>query len=136
MILKVVQCEQALWFISKYFANRPSSIVVFSSGDNSLGLAVKTEGASLVKTCLFDDQLKTMAADPADSTSQPSKRQEVTPMEVSSNPPPTDVFKVQTLFVITKGVIHKTCIYIYYNMFISVSLLSHLQILWPRCSRR
>ncbi|KAM4618977.1 nuclear factor of activated T-cells 5a [Polymixia lowei] len=60
------------------------------SVDKSLGLAIKTEGASLVKTCLFDDQIKSMTSDPADATGPPSKRQEVTPMEVSSNPPPTD----------------------------------------------
>ncbi|XP_056137857.1 nuclear factor of activated T-cells 5a [Lampris incognitus] len=63
------------------------------SAANSLGLTVKTEGASLVKTCLFEGQIKSIASDSLDSSGQPSKPQEVTPMEVSSNPPPADVFK-------------------------------------------
>uniref|UniRef100_A0A667XWZ4 Nuclear factor of activated T-cells 5 n=1 Tax=Myripristis murdjan TaxID=586833 RepID=A0A667XWZ4_9TELE len=63
------------------------------SADNSLHLGVKTEGSSLVKTCLFDGQIKSMTSEASDSSGQPSKRQEVMPMEVSSNTPPTEVFK-------------------------------------------
>ncbi|XP_071357706.1 nuclear factor of activated T-cells 5a isoform X1 [Trachinotus anak] len=63
------------------------------SADNSNVRTVKTEGPSLVKTCIFDGQLKSMSSERTDCSGQPSKRQEDTPMEVSSNPPPTDVFK-------------------------------------------
>uniref|UniRef100_A0A3B5AYN6 Nuclear factor of activated T-cells 5 n=1 Tax=Stegastes partitus TaxID=144197 RepID=A0A3B5AYN6_9TELE len=63
------------------------------SADNSNVRTVKTEGPSLVKTCIFDDQIKSMSSERTDCAGQPSKRQEDTPMEVSSNPPPTDVFK-------------------------------------------
>ncbi|XP_067445593.1 nuclear factor of activated T-cells 5a isoform X2 [Thunnus thynnus] len=66
------------------------------SADNSNVRTVKTEGPSLVKTCIFDGQIKSMSSDQTDCSSQPSKRQEDTPMEVSSNPPAADVFK-QTL---------------------------------------
>ncbi|KAG7217417.1 hypothetical protein INR49_021584 [Caranx melampygus] len=61
--------------------------------DNSNVRTIKTEGPSLVKTCIFDGQMKSMSSERTDCSSQPSKRQEDTPMEVSSNPPPTDVFK-------------------------------------------
>ncbi|GLD60294.1 nuclear factor of activated T-cells 5-like protein [Lates japonicus] len=63
------------------------------SADNSNVRTVKTEGPSLVKTCIFDGQMKSMSSERTDCSGQPSKRQEDTPMEVSSNPPPTDVFK-------------------------------------------
>ncbi|XP_067445594.1 nuclear factor of activated T-cells 5a isoform X3 [Thunnus thynnus] len=63
------------------------------SADNSNVRTVKTEGPSLVKTCIFDGQIKSMSSDQTDCSSQPSKRQEDTPMEVSSNPPAADVFK-------------------------------------------
>ncbi|TMS05256.1 Nuclear factor of activated T-cells 5 [Larimichthys crocea] len=63
------------------------------SADNSNVRTVKTEGPSLVKTCIFDGQIKSLSSERTDCSSQPSKRQEDTPMEVSSNPPATDVFK-------------------------------------------
>ncbi|XP_058502511.1 nuclear factor of activated T-cells 5a isoform X2 [Solea solea] len=62
------------------------------SADDSNVQTVKTEGPSLVKTCLFDGQMKSMSAERTDCSGQPSK-QEDTPMEVSSNPAPTGVFK-------------------------------------------
>ncbi|XP_029008552.1 nuclear factor of activated T-cells 5a isoform X2 [Betta splendens] len=62
------------------------------SGDNSNIQTVKTEGSSLVEACLFDGQMKSMSAERTECSAQSSK-QEDTPMEVSSNPPPTDVFK-------------------------------------------
>ncbi|XP_054885670.1 nuclear factor of activated T-cells 5a isoform X1 [Poeciliopsis prolifica] len=61
--------------------------------DNSSGQTVKTEGTSLVNTCIFDGQIKSVSSEQSDCSGQPSKRQEDTPMEVSSNPQPTDVFK-------------------------------------------
>lgn len=60
------------------------------SADNSNVLTVKTEGMSLVKTCLFDSPIKSEQTEGSDQT---SRRQEDTPMEVSSNPPSTEVFK-------------------------------------------
>ncbi|KAM7396577.1 hypothetical protein PAMP_019610 [Pampus punctatissimus] len=66
------------------------------TADNSNVRTVKTEGPSLVKTCIYDGQIKSMSTDQTDCPGQPSKRQEDTPMEVSSNPPPTDVFKPST----------------------------------------
>uniref|UniRef100_A0A8C6S981 Nuclear factor of activated T cells 5a n=1 Tax=Neogobius melanostomus TaxID=47308 RepID=A0A8C6S981_9GOBI len=60
------------------------------SVDNS-AQAVKAEGASLVKTCIFDEQI--MSSEQTDG-SGPMSKQEVTPMEVSSHPP-TDMFKVR-----------------------------------------
>ncbi|KAM4553277.1 nuclear factor of activated T-cells 5a isoform 2-T2 [Fundulus diaphanus] len=61
--------------------------------DDSNGQTVKTEGTSLVNTCIFDGQIKSVSSEQSDRSGQPSKRQEDTPMEVSSNPQPTDVFK-------------------------------------------
>uniref|UniRef100_A0A3Q2PYD1 Nuclear factor of activated T-cells 5 n=1 Tax=Fundulus heteroclitus TaxID=8078 RepID=A0A3Q2PYD1_FUNHE len=61
--------------------------------DDSNGQTVKTEGTSLVNTCIFDGQIKSVSSEQSDCSGQPSKRQEDTPMEVSSNPQPTDVFK-------------------------------------------
>uniref|UniRef100_A0A3Q3IUF5 Nuclear factor of activated T-cells 5 n=1 Tax=Monopterus albus TaxID=43700 RepID=A0A3Q3IUF5_MONAL len=55
--------------------------------------SVKTEGPSLATTCIFDGQMKSMSSERTDCSGQSSKRQEDTPMEVSSNAPPTDVFK-------------------------------------------
>uniref|UniRef100_A0A3Q3LL82 Nuclear factor of activated T-cells 5 n=1 Tax=Mastacembelus armatus TaxID=205130 RepID=A0A3Q3LL82_9TELE len=63
------------------------------SADSSNVQTVKTEGTSLVKTCIFEGQMKSMSSEQDDCSSQSSKRQEDTPMEVSSNPPSTDVFK-------------------------------------------
>ncbi|XP_047202135.1 nuclear factor of activated T-cells 5a [Girardinichthys multiradiatus] len=63
------------------------------SADNSNVQTVKTEGTSLVNTCIFDGQIKSLSSEQNDCSNQPSKRQEDTPMEVSSNPQPTDVFK-------------------------------------------
>uniref|UniRef100_A0AAQ5WWS1 Nuclear factor of activated T-cells 5 n=1 Tax=Amphiprion ocellaris TaxID=80972 RepID=A0AAQ5WWS1_AMPOC len=57
--------------------------------------SVKTESPSLVTTCIFDGQIKSMSSERTDCTGQPSKRED-TPMEVSSNPPPTDIFKPST----------------------------------------
>lgn len=42
---------------------------------------------------MFEGHLKTMSPEQSDCMSQSSKRQEDTPMEVSSNPP-VNVFKV------------------------------------------
>uniref|UniRef100_A0A3Q3WPQ1 Nuclear factor of activated T-cells 5 n=1 Tax=Mola mola TaxID=94237 RepID=A0A3Q3WPQ1_MOLML len=63
------------------------------SADNSNVRTVKTEGTSLLKPCIFDDQLKSISSERSDCVDQSSKRQEDTPMEVSSNPPSTDIFK-------------------------------------------
>ncbi|XP_033823732.1 nuclear factor of activated T-cells 5a isoform X1 [Periophthalmus magnuspinnatus] len=60
------------------------------SVDNSIQ-TVKTEGTSLVKTCIFDEQIKTMSSEQTEGSS-PLSKQEVTPMEVSSHAS-TDVFK-------------------------------------------
>lgn len=49
----------------------------------------------MLEPCVFDGQLKSISSEQSDCPSQSSKRQEDTPMEVSSNPPPTDVFKVR-----------------------------------------
>ncbi|XP_024235412.1 nuclear factor of activated T-cells 5 [Oncorhynchus tshawytscha] len=61
--------------------------------EHSLDVSVKTEGSSLAKACTFQDQIKSLASDPAQSAGELVKRQEVTPMEVSSNPPSTALFK-------------------------------------------
>ncbi|XP_077453534.1 nuclear factor of activated T-cells 5a isoform X2 [Stigmatopora argus] len=53
---------------------------------------VKTEEPSF-KTCLFDSQIQSVSSDQTDYSGQPIKRQEDTPMEVSSNPQSTNVFK-------------------------------------------
>ncbi|XP_034032578.1 nuclear factor of activated T-cells 5-like isoform X2 [Thalassophryne amazonica] len=63
------------------------------SADNTVVMAVKSEGPSSVKSCVFDSQIKSVTPDQTDCSGQPSKRQEDMPMEVSSNPPPTSVFK-------------------------------------------
>lgn len=65
------------------------------SAENSNVQAVKTEGPSPIKPCMFEGHLKTLSSERSDCTGQSSKRQEDTPMEVSSNPPPVDVFKVK-----------------------------------------
>ncbi|XP_074533064.1 nuclear factor of activated T-cells 5a [Halichoeres trimaculatus] len=59
--------------------------------DNLNVRTVKTEQPSLVETCVFDGQIK--SSERADCSGQPCKRQEDTPMEVSSNTQQTDVFK-------------------------------------------
>uniref|UniRef100_A0A8C7I010 RHD domain-containing protein n=1 Tax=Oncorhynchus kisutch TaxID=8019 RepID=A0A8C7I010_ONCKI len=61
--------------------------------EHSLDVSVKTEGSSLAKACTFQDQIKSLASDPAQSAGELVKRQEVTPMEVSSNTPSTALFK-------------------------------------------
>ncbi|XP_061532552.1 nuclear factor of activated T-cells 5-like isoform X2 [Phycodurus eques] len=61
------------------------------SADNADIHAVKTEEASF-KTCIFD-QIQSVSSDQTDCSGQSVKRQEDTPMEVSSNPQPTNVFK-------------------------------------------
>ncbi|XP_057692794.1 nuclear factor of activated T-cells 5a isoform X2 [Corythoichthys intestinalis] len=53
---------------------------------------VKTEEPSF-KTCIFDSQIQSVPSDQTDFSGQPVKRQEDTPMEVSSNPQSTNVFK-------------------------------------------
>nr|XP_029490290.1 nuclear factor of activated T-cells 5-like isoform X1 [Oncorhynchus nerka] len=63
------------------------------SADKSLNMSVKTEGSSLAKACIFHDQINYLASDPAQSAGELVKRQEVTPMEVSSNTPSTALFK-------------------------------------------
>ncbi|CAB1313719.1 unnamed protein product [Coregonus sp. 'balchen'] len=63
------------------------------SAENSLNMSVKTEGSSLVKACTFHDQINSLVSDPAQSAGELVKRQEVTPMEVSSNTPSKALFK-------------------------------------------
>ncbi|KAM7002679.1 nuclear factor of activated T-cells 5a [Tautogolabrus adspersus] len=73
------------------FTYTPDSVTATSSADNSNVRTVKLEEPSLVQTCVFDGQIK--SSEQAACSGQPSKRQEDTPMEVSSNPPPAEVFK-------------------------------------------
>ncbi|XP_023811149.1 nuclear factor of activated T-cells 5 isoform X1 [Oryzias latipes] len=61
--------------------------------DNSNAPTVKTEGTSMANTCIFEGQIKSISAEQTDCSGQPTKRQEDTPMEVSSNPQASDVFK-------------------------------------------
>ncbi|XP_024138252.1 nuclear factor of activated T-cells 5a isoform X2 [Oryzias melastigma] len=61
--------------------------------DNLNVQTIKTEGTSMASTCIFEGQIKSISAEQTDCSGQPSKRQEDTPMEVSSNPQATDVFK-------------------------------------------
>nr|XP_057930544.1 nuclear factor of activated T-cells 5a isoform X2 [Doryrhamphus excisus]XP_057930545.1 nuclear factor of activated T-cells 5a isoform X2 [Doryrhamphus excisus]XP_057930547.1 nuclear factor of activated T-cells 5a isoform X2 [Doryrhamphus excisus] len=61
------------------------------SADDTDTQTVKTETTSF-KTCVYDSQIKSVS-DQAESSGQPTKREEDTPMEVSSNPPPSNVFK-------------------------------------------
>ena len=77
---------------------------ILPSADDSNVRTVKTEGPSLVKTCIFDVQIKSISSERNDCSVQPSKRQEDTPMEVSSNPPPTDVFKVRNHSFSQRGI--------------------------------
>lgn len=65
-----------------------------SPADNSNVQSVKSEGPSLVKTCIFDGQMKSLSTEQTDCSGQPCK-QEDTPMEVSNNPSLTDVYKVR-----------------------------------------
>lgn len=78
-------------------------------------MSVKTEGSSLAKACIFQDQIKSLASDPAQSAGELVKRQEVTPMEVSSNNPSTALFKVGAIYrsYLTKD----PCMYIYIRWF-------------------
>uniref|UniRef100_A0A3P8V2Z0 Nuclear factor of activated T-cells 5 n=1 Tax=Cynoglossus semilaevis TaxID=244447 RepID=A0A3P8V2Z0_CYNSE len=62
------------------------------TADNSNVQSVKSEGPSLVKTCIFDGQMKSLSTEQTDCSGQPCK-QEDTPMEVSNNPSLTDVYK-------------------------------------------
>ncbi|XP_077423689.1 uncharacterized protein LOC144053273 isoform X2 [Vanacampus margaritifer] len=62
------------------------------SADNGDVQAVKIEEPSF-KTCIFDSPIQPVSSDQTDCSGQPVKRQEDTPMEVSSNPQPTNVFK-------------------------------------------
>lgn len=64
------------------------------SVDHSESQPVKTEEPSLLEPCIFDGQPKSISSEQSDGSGQPSKRQEDTPMEVSSNQAPSDVFKV------------------------------------------
>lgn len=70
---------------------------IFPSVDNSESQAVKTEEPSLLEPCIFDSQPKSISSEQSDCSGQSSKRQEDTPMEVSSNQTPTDIFKVAFL---------------------------------------
>lgn len=47
-----------------------------------------------MEPCIFDGQPKSISSEQSDCSGQSSKRQEDTPMEVSSNQTPTDIFKV------------------------------------------
>lgn len=51
----------------------------------------------MANTCIFEGQIKSISAEQTDCSGQPTKRQEDTPMEVSSNPQASDVFKVRCL---------------------------------------
>lgn len=67
---------------------------ILPSVDNSESQAVKTEEPSLLENCIFNGQPKSMSSEQSDCSGQSSKRQEDTPMEVSSNQTPSDIFKV------------------------------------------
>lgn len=67
---------------------------ILPSVDNSESQAVKTEEPSLLEPCIFDGQPKSISSEQSDCLGPSSKRQEDTPMEVSSNQTPTDIFKV------------------------------------------
>uniref|UniRef100_A0A3P9ALA4 Nuclear factor of activated T-cells 5 n=1 Tax=Esox lucius TaxID=8010 RepID=A0A3P9ALA4_ESOLU len=60
--------------------------------EKSLDRSVKTEGSSLANACTFQDHIKPLVSEPAQSAGELIKRQKVTPMEVSSNTPSTTVF--------------------------------------------
>ncbi|XP_061679491.1 nuclear factor of activated T-cells 5a isoform X2 [Syngnathoides biaculeatus] len=62
------------------------------SDDNADTHAVKTEEASF-KTCMFEHQIQSVSSDQTDCSGQSVKRHEDTPMEVSTNPQPANVFK-------------------------------------------
>lgn len=66
--------------------------LLLTSADKNVQ-TVKTEAPSAVTPCMFEGHLKTMSPEQSDCMGQSSKRQEDTPMEVSSNPP-VNVFKV------------------------------------------
>ncbi|KAJ8003073.1 hypothetical protein DPEC_G00165570 [Dallia pectoralis] len=58
----------------------------------SLDRSVKTEGSSLSNACTYQDDIKPLVSVATQSAGELVKRQKVTPMEVSSNPPSTTVF--------------------------------------------
>jgi hypothetical protein len=62
--------------------------------DSKKLLAIKTEGTLKANACLFEGHLKSMTPEQTETSGQPPKPQEITPMEVTSNPTQTDVFKV------------------------------------------
>ncbi|CAL8376095.1 unnamed protein product [Arctogadus glacialis] len=67
------------------------------SVDSKKLLAIKTEGTLKANNaCLFEGHLKSMTSEQAETSGQPPKPQEITPMEVTSNPTQTDVFKAPT----------------------------------------
>uniref|UniRef100_A0A3Q3DIC1 Nuclear factor of activated T-cells 5 n=1 Tax=Hippocampus comes TaxID=109280 RepID=A0A3Q3DIC1_HIPCM len=71
------------------FTYSPDSGYFFSPESS---YSVKIEEPSF-KTCTFDSQIQSVSSDQTDCSGQPVKREEDTPMEVSSNPHPTNVFK-------------------------------------------
>uniref|UniRef100_A0A8C5F4R6 Nuclear factor of activated T-cells 5-like n=1 Tax=Gadus morhua TaxID=8049 RepID=A0A8C5F4R6_GADMO len=66
------------------------------SVDSKKLLAIKTEGTLKANACLFEGHLKSMTPEQTETSGQPPKPQEITPMEVTSNPTQTDVFKAST----------------------------------------
>jgi len=76
--------------------NHKNRCFLLHTADKSNVQTVKTEGPSMVKTCKFDGQIKSLSSEQTDGSAAPSKRLEDTPMEVSSNPPCTNVFKVRS----------------------------------------
>ncbi|CAL8296453.1 unnamed protein product [Boreogadus saida] len=76
------------------------------SVDSKKLLSIKTEGALKANACLFEGHLKSMASEQAETSGQPPKPQEITPMEVTSNLTQTDVFKqapAETLVSVQKN---------------------------------
>ncbi|XP_061825147.1 nuclear factor of activated T-cells 5a isoform X3 [Nerophis lumbriciformis] len=61
------------------------------SADDADNRTVKTEATSFT-TCIFNSPIKS-GSDQTECSGQPTKREEDTPMEVSSNQPPSNVFK-------------------------------------------
>uniref|UniRef100_A0A8C5DEI8 Nuclear factor of activated T-cells 5 n=1 Tax=Gouania willdenowi TaxID=441366 RepID=A0A8C5DEI8_GOUWI len=70
------------------------------SADGSNAQTVKTEGSTLVTACIFDGQIKSLSAEQQENSGLPPKQEDM-PMEVSSNPNPTDVYKAPTDPLIT-----------------------------------
>ena len=87
-----------LWYTRRVFLSLGQPAFLFCpTPEHSLDMSVKTEGSSLAKACTFQDQIKSLASDPAQSAGELVKRQEVTPM-VSSNTPSTALFKVGEIY--------------------------------------